>query len=460
MERLVLEIDRSEEKKALSLPYRNVHVVYCLDTNKQKIFKNVLVSHGKYINTMKLASGFFFSIELLPLISNITELCLKEYSASMVPKKCKIDFPNLKTLTLLEASPFVDHICSHKIERLKVEEISSPCQINYKGDWNRFFKSCDNLQHLSMEDFKRNLDFCDFGFKLSSIEIIKHTRGHRVYSGYGEDDDFDDINEIEDDEQEFSSYTFEETLFELLKLIKAQKDSLKMILLTVDVLNDPDIFNFMINEMKLEELIFDVRRPVKVVEQKDNSTLKKLKINFKNGVPQSFLDILKPLQAVEHFDVDSLSKNILRFLHDHMPNLKTLTISSCVRLSYRDDESNLKANQVETLIIHNLPLAYRKELLTIAPNIKKLFIKGKNDVDQLHPSEFKLILVLLPKLEELICGTIKIDDEVLALIPQSKLRRITIEYQYSDSSQVTKTCEKLKTAHPRLIVMSTQISRY
>lgn len=154
----------------------------------------------------------------------------------------------------------------------------------------------------------------------------------------------------------------------------------------------------------------------------------------------------------------SSCNDLLEFLRNHMPNLKTLKIENPFDVKKPRDEqieeSELKVLQIETLIIHDwqTEVDQREIFLNFAPNIKKLFIKSKTS-EKLTAGELKVILKLVNLEEFEIRGVIEVDEEVLALLEQSKVRRITVGCQKSNLDEVTEICEKLKAANPRMVVI-------
>lgn len=456
MKPIVWKMNATDE---LSLPYRNVHIVKHFGPHSKNRLKDILKKH-KMIASIALSGVNSYFIHLFPLMNNITVLSLSKYTMIHRPsEKSKVNFPHLKCLNLSDASCIIAHIRHHKIESIKVAEAENKNPEEYTEnnyDWNLFLQTCDNLKFLTLQNFDRDIDFCDYDFKLQALVVKGTYRRDRdeFFETYGYYENYMFLNRIK-------------------ALIRAHKNSLKKISLTVKMSEDPEILNFLLNDMKLEELnwIYYNKHPMNYVEPKENSTLKKLKFKLASGVSEKFLYVLKTLHAVTHFDVDSQYQpswnELLLLLHYHMPNLKVLTMRNPLHVNKPEDEQieeiKTKALQVETLIIHGFPnkVDQRKKFLTCAPNIRRLLIKGKHwgSFDHLTTDEFKIILKSLIKLEEFeFRGSIDIDDEVLTLITQSKLRRITVEYVPSKLDQISEICEKLKAANPDMIVIKRLVS--
>lgn len=470
MQKLVMKLNNHDDLS--DLPYRHLQIYRNIySRSNRKTIKRYLATHNQMIETIKLNGANDFVVKVLSSVTNLTELSLYKYNAK---NEFKIDLPNLKTLILNDASTFIDHVHSHKIETLKIAESIKYNKFRAFSDQvNRkeFLKTCVQLKDLHMQNFLLNLDlFCDYPFQLTSLKIIDYycCRGDAMYVG----------NE------------YDEFLFKIMALIRSQKDSLKKISLLVYAKTaDPDILNFMVNDMKLEELswIYDMSIPMNRGAQKDNLTLKKFKFkvsNFTDMISVDFYDVLKALQAVEHLDIEfspefpyelrEKRNEFLRFLHSYMPKMKTLTIRKFIDGEPRAElidiyQGNLLIPQAETFIIHELTSDDRERMQFIvsAPNIKKLIIKGGKEAGKEFPKDFDClwagelwtILIRLTKLEELLFrGRMEIDDEVLALISQSKLRRITIENYASQLTEAIETCERLKAANKDLIVIRRQVT--
>lgn len=413
MRKLVLKIDEKDQaddeaRKSLTLPYKTMHATSHLKSeSKKNMLKKALTSSRDSLEklTLNLENRF---VALFPLISNVTELNLVEYFTWGSHDKPDFDFPNLKILILFDASAFIDHIRSHKIETLKIAEnqILIPPSFFDKGNWKKFFGTCEKLEHLHLQNYQRNIDLCDFNFKLSSLVICRYQ--HR------------DLNaEFDDGITYFDPYDFRDKIY---ALIRAQKDSLKVVKLIFEQKAFPNLISFLFYDMKIEELFvgFDKSQIVYQAVPKENSSIKKLKLIVKNGVSEKFFDVLKTLHAVEELDVDLCSQpngnELVRFLHSHMANLKILTLRN-PRVD-QTDESELKALQVESLIIHGLPLDgdQRRKLLTFAPNIKKLFINGSND-DKLMFRDV-LHILCLRKLEDF-NSSMDFEEKAFALMSNS-----------------------------------------
>lgn len=445
MQKLSLEVKAGEDEKPLILPYRYIRIVEKLMTRKKRrVVIEFFLTNCKHIEKMTLNGENDLFIDFLPLMSNITELSLSNFAALKGDMDFKINLPNLESLILLNSSSFVDVLQSHKIETLKVSDYSD------EGNWHDFFATCSDLKYLYLHNFVRDINLCDFGFTLSSL----------MMKGY----DFLD-----------ESCDFRNKIY---ALIRANKDTLKKI--SLDLQNqsddvDPFILKFIIEEMQVEELtwISFYSDHFCYSPSKDNNTLKKLKLdNFLDFT--HLFDVLKTLRAVEDFDysfnADGAIQDFFQLLQNYVPKLRTLTIRYCFGIiDERDviiEECLFKALQVETLIIYFHPTivnalpsdqpADGMIFATCAPNVKKLIIKdgpGRKYVN-LSLEEFKIILKTLIKLEEFeFRGTLEIDDEILALISHSKLRRITIEYDSQQLAQVIETCEILEAASSQLVVI-------
>lgn len=144
-----------------SLPYKNVKVNFYSSSNYAERILTTLK-----VEKLTCRSGFYFDFH--PMMSNLTELNLRNYyvpvepsssyncetelsllddDAWEEPNKLKVDLPHLKTLILFEASSFVDHIGSHKIETLKVAE--KRFEYEYSHDnWNWKFLEISSLTKL------------------------------------------------------------------------------------------------------------------------------------------------------------------------------------------------------------------------------------------------------------------------------------------------------------------------
>lgn len=433
MKDLVFEINYVENEDEVktqalpSLPYKNVKVI---DYSSSNYVERILTTLK--VEKLTCRSGFYFDYH--PMMSNLTELNLRNYvpvkpsssyncktelsllddDAWEEPNKLKVDLPHLKTLILFEASSFVDHIGSHKIETLKVAEESFEYGYSY-DNWNwKFLVTCMDLKFLHLQNLRLDTDLCDYGFKLSTLNIIDYYfrpqrdlyRPQRdLYSDEDENEHISMLNAL-GRAHEIQSH---QVLLKIIPLIKAQKETLKKITLAVPMQMDPENFNFMIYDMNLEELnwTYHTLHHENHMLPMRCSTVKKLKLKIRDKISKKLLDIFKTFQAVEDLVVDfmycSNGNEILRLLHDHMPNLKTLVIV--------------------------------------------------ND-SELPSDEFKIILKMLTKLEELeFAGGMMIDDEIIVLISQSNLRRITIDSSFVDS-QYFEMCksEKLKFKNTQIIV--------
>lgn len=440
MKDLVFEInyvaneDEVKTQALPSLPYKNVKANYL----KKKNYYSNSNYVERILTTLKVEkltcwSGFYFDYH--PMMSNLTELNLRNYvpvkpsssyncktelsllddDAWEEPNKLKVDLPHLKTLILFEASSFVDHIRSHKIETLKVAENSIEYGYSY-DNWNwKFLETCIDLKFLHLQNLKLDTDLCDYGFKLSTLNIIDYYfRPERDL--YSDEDDNEHISMLcaQGRAHEIQGH---QVLLKIIPLIKAQKETLKKITLAVPMQMDPENFNFMIYDMNLEELnwTYHTLHHENHMLPMRCSTVKKLKLKIRDKISKKLLDIFKTFQAVEDLVVDfmycSNGNEILRLLHDHMPNLKTLVIV--------------------------------------------------ND-SKLPSDEFKIILKMLTKLEELeFAGGMMIDDEIIALISQSNLRRITIDSPFVDS-QYFEMCksEKLKFKNTQIIVKESDSPKF
>lgn len=362
---------------------------------------------------------------------------------------------------MLDAAYFINYIRSHRLVNFKLVEEENSRRTTarlYSDDnvtWEKFFSTCPDLRHLYMQSFDLNMDFVACNLNLTSLGI----------SGYykRDHDEFFEVN------GHYTNYKF---IDQIKLLIRAQKDTLKKVSFTVAMQEDPDILNFLLYEMKLEELnwIYDKRQALNErVWKCENFTLKKLKIKLKNGISERFLDVLRTLKGVEAFDVDSqYQKNpswseLLRFLHYYMPSVRTLTMRNPFYVENHEiSEKETKLHQVETLIIHGFPKQpeQREKLLMCAPNIRKLVIKGKHwsFFDKLTADELKIVLKLRNLEEFEFRGVIEVDEEVLELIKLSKVRCITVEYQQIKLEEVSAVGEVLKAANERLVVIKRQVT--
>lgn len=251
MKDLVFEInyvaneDEVKTQALPSLPYKNVKVNYCSSSNYAERILTTLK-----VEKITCRSGFYFDYH--PMMSNLTELNLRNYvpvkpSSSYIcltelslldddaweePNKLKVDLPHLKTLILFEASSFVDHIRSHKIETLKVAENSIEYDYSY-DNWNwKFLETCIDLKFLHLQNLKLDTDLCDYGFKLSTLNIIDYYfRPERdLYSDEDDNEDFSMLNA----EGRAHKIQGHQVLLKIIPLIKAQKETLKKITLDAD----------------------------------------------------------------------------------------------------------------------------------------------------------------------------------------------------------------------------------
>lgn len=438
-----LEAEEVEEFKPL--PCRNISLTDVSKTKNNQKITRIFTAHRDHIEKLKLRKLGAFATDFFPTMNNLTELSIFTYfSWKEDPRGVKVDMPHLKSLILFNASTFIKHISSHKIETLKIadDEVHNSQIDEDHFIFEAFFETCVSLKHLVIQNFIFNIDLSNFAFKLSSIMILD------FYLRLQQRDWFEDELEWQ---------------FKVLALIRAQKESLKKLVMEVETIYDPEIYCFMFNEMKLVEL--SVPSCIHEVMPVGNSTIKKLKTVLKNEDTAKFFELLKALRALEELDVEfcnqPLWNDFFWFLNHHMASLRKLTIRTSGDYDFRmSPEVWLQALQINTLVIRRFPkeIDTRMKFITCSPNITKLIISG-DDNEILSLREFKLVLMSLAKLEKLeVRGLIQVDEDVLAMIMHSKLRHITIENFEARLVEVDDVCEGIKAACKHLVVIRRQVT--
>lgn len=366
----------------------------------------VLNRHKHHIEKLRVVTFEFDPfLDQMPIVSNqLTHLSLQWcdlYLKATKNRDSKFDFPHLKFLRLHRTSAFINHIKSHKIEALEVDEN----EVSFKsGNWPEFLKTCENLKEFKIIYFFFDFDLSKLNLRLVKFELL-----------------------------EFANSRLEGGIEKVKNFLTSQKESLKDLTLEIHSI---EVFKFVISKLHVETFKFlSIMREISG-KVKFNRSIKNLSFKMKNSKNPNFRadafydQLATKLKAVETIEVEVDTMIDILFLYniDSMRKMRNLSVTMKYLAQYT--YHILEIVRIEGIENYSVKFQeddnseHRVDFLVICPNVKSLKIESAS---MFSANEFKTIIKSLDSLEEIyIEGRLEFNDEIGDLLLESNIRKITI----------------------------------